>query len=193
MVKKLSPELKEKIAKAVVEAEQRTSADIALAVLPASDPYQSHLICYGFALGSIIDMGLWTAKTITGFPLLFAIQVTSVLAALFIPLLRGVYLKLVPKRVMHHYAARRACEEYLIVSRHAPAERPVVLLYISLTERYVHILHSRNVLQRVQNEAWETVIQEFTAGMKNDSLQDACLTAIQNIARILESSFPRNV
>src|ERR1039458_1313386 len=134
MGKKLSPELKETIAQAIAEAERRTSAEIVLVVLPVSDPYQSHLLSYGLALGSLIGMGLWMEKIVTGFPLLFGIQVASIMAVLFVPLLSNLCLKLVPKRVLYHYAARRACEEYLIISRHVPAEGPVVLLYISLAE-----------------------------------------------------------
>jgi len=192
MVKSVSPELKETIAKAIAEAERRTSAEVVVVVLPASDPYQSHLMSYGLALGSLIGMGLWTEKIVTGFPVLFGIQVAAIMAMLFVPFLGSLCLKLIPKRVMHHHAARRAFEEFLIVSRHVPAERPVVILYISLAERYVHVLHSRAILQKVPNEAWEAVVQEFTALMKKSSLQEACDAAIQRITRTLEPCFPVN-
>ena len=187
MVKKLSPELKETIAKAIAEAGHRTRAEIVAVVLPASDSYQNYLLLYGLTLGSLIGMGLWMEKIVTGFPLLFGIQVTAILVTLFV--LRGLCVLLVPKRVLHHHAARRAFEEYLIGSRQVPAETPVVLLYISLAERYVHILHSRAVLQKVPNETWETVIHEFTAHMKSEGLQKACVTAIQSMTRALEPHF----
>jgi putative membrane protein len=190
MVKELSLELKETIAKAIAEAGRRTSAEIVVVVLPASDPYQSYLLSYGLILGSLAGMGLWMEKMVTGFPLLFGVQVAAIMLTLFIPLLGNLCLKLIPKRVLHHHAARRAFEEFLIVSRHVPAERPVVLLYISLAERYVHILHSRAVLPKIPNETWEAVIQEFTTLMKKFGLQEACVTAIHSISSTLEPHFP---
>jgi len=192
MVKSVSPELKETIAKAISEAGRRTSAEIVLVVLPASDVYQSYLMSYGLALGSLISMVLWMEKIVSGFPLLFGIQVAAIMAILFVPLLGSLCLKLIPRRVLHHHAARRAFEELLIVSRHVPAEKPVVLLYISLAERYVHILHSRVVLQKIPNESWEAVIQEFTMLMKKSGLREACIAAIQSITGILEPHFPAN-
>lgn len=192
MVKELSPQLRETIAKAIAEAEQRTSAEIVLVVLPASDAYQSYLMSYGLALGSLIGMGLWLEKIVTGFPLLFGVQVAAIMVMLFVPLLGGLCLKLIPRRVLHHHAARRAFEEYLVVSRHVPAEKPVVLLYISLAERYVHILHSRAVLQKIPNESWEAVIQEFTTLMKKSGLREACVAAVQSITSTLEPHFPGN-
>ena len=192
MVKELSPELKDAIAKTIAEAERRTSAEIVLVVLPASDTYESHLLSYGLALGSSIGMGLWMEKIVTGFPLLFSIQVASMMVMLFVPLLRNLCLKLIPKHVLHHQAARRAFEEFLIVSRNVPAERPVILLYISLAERYVHILHSRAVPQKIPNESWEAIVLEFTIQMKKSNLQEACIAAIQSISRTLEPHFPKN-
>jgi putative membrane protein len=192
MVKNTAPDLKKIIAAAIAEAERDTAAEIVLVVSPASESYRGYTTLYGLVLGSFIGMALWMSKTVTGFPLLFGIQVAAIALTMLLPPLRSLCLKLVPRHILHHHAARRAFEEYLFVSRHVPAERPIVLLYVSLAEKYVHVLHSRAVLQKIPNEAWDAVIEEFSTLMKNAGLQQACLAAIRSIAKTLQPQFPGN-
>jgi putative membrane protein len=186
----VSSHVKSAVAAAVAKAEKRTSAEIAVVITPASDAYQSFNLLYGFAAGSVLGGLLWLTKTITAFPPLLALQVLSIAAFAFIPVLRRAGMALLPKRVLQHHAARRATEEFLNISHQVPPDRPVVLLYVSLAERYAHILHTRNAGAKVPRGSWDRIIRAFTANVKKPGLAAACETAIAKIADALEPHFP---
>jgi putative membrane protein len=190
MVAMVSSEIKDSIAAAVAAAKKRTSADIAVMVAPASDGYQPYALLYGFALGSVAAVALWWTKTVTPFPLLLLVQACTMALIAFVPALRHLCLSLIPKHVLHHHAARRAREEFLFVSRHAPPERPVVLLYVSLAERYAHVLHSRALGPKVPGEAWEGFIKLFTDSAKKPGIAAACQVTVAAMAETLAPHFP---
>ena len=186
----LSKATKAAVEAAINDAETRTTAEIALVVAPSSDPYQSFLALHGFALGSLAAMVLWACHPALGFPVYFAVQVAVLAIALFVTPLHPLFMKLVPKKVMHHRAARRAFEEFLIASRHMPAPVPVVLFYVSLAEKYVHTVHSRAVSQKIPAAEFDKIIARFTKAMPTQGLDAACLAAVADMARVLEVNFP---
>jgi putative membrane protein len=145
---------------------------------------------YGFAFGSLLGVALWWTKAVTPFPLLLLGQTACLAGFAFVPFLKHLCIALLPARILHHHAARRAVEEFVFVSRHVPNERPVVLLYVSLAERYAHILHSRAVPQKVPASAWDAIIATFTGRMKTGGLKDACIPAIAEIGKTLSPHFP---
>jgi putative membrane protein len=191
MVKALSQDLKMAISAALKEAEQRTTAEILVVVAPSSDHYQAQVQIYGLAFASFCCFELWFSKMLTGYPQLLLLQIALMSLVTFVPPLRALAVKLVPRRIHHHMAARRAHEEFLIALRHVPAGTPAVFLYVSLLERYVHILHSRDVPAKVPQEKWEAAVAEFVGLMKTTGLKPACIAAIATIARTLQPGFPR--
>jgi len=190
MVKILSKEDHEAIKQAVAQCESKTSAELVVVVAPASDAYQSYILLYGLGLGSIIASGLWLSHTVMDFPSLFSIQIAGMVLLSMVPPLRALCLHLIPKRIRHHRAARRAYEEYLIVTRHLPATTPVVLFYISLAERYAHILPCRMVRDKIATVNWEAVIAKFTYSVKPNGLRAACIHAVEHCSEILAPAFP---
>jgi putative membrane protein len=191
MVKILSQPDKDAIAHAIVEAERSTSAKLVAVVAPASDVYQSYFLLYGLIIGSAIDIILWALKLITAFPLLLAIQLAVIALISFIPWLRHLLIRLVPKHVRHRRAAHRAYEEYLIVSHHTSVTDPIVLLYVSLAERYAHILTSRSVREKIPDNHWNEVIGKLTADIRAEGLRNACIKTIQHMTELLIHHFSK--
>ena len=190
MVEKISSALESAIAAAVEKAERRANAEIAVVLTPASDAYQAYMLLYGFAAGSIGAMLLWWTKTATGFPALLLVQALALGCFAFIPPLRRLCMLLLPRRLKHHYAARRAAEEFLFLSRNVSPERPVVLLYVSLAERYVHILHSRAASAKIRKAVWDDIVTSFTAGVRKPGLSPSLTQAIGKIADAMAPHFP---
>lgn len=190
MVKLFSHADREAVAQAIAEAERKTCAELVIVVAPASDIYQDYMLLYGLIAGSTIGFGLWASKTIVIFPFLFAIQLVAMGLLVFIPWLQHLCLRLVPKRIRHHRAAHRACEEYLAVSRHIPAATPIVLLYVSVAEHYAYILTSRLVREKITDERWNSVIREFSGGIRKLGLRDSCINAIKRMAELIAPHFP---
>ncbi len=191
MVKILSNNDKELIEQAVAKAENITSADLVTVVAPASDVYQSYLLLYGLMAGSMIDIVLWSTKIVTSFPLLFTIQLLAIILLSFIPFLNQQILRFVPKNILHARAAKRAGEEYLNVSRQVSRDTPIVLLYISIAERYVHIFTSQIVREKISDESWNSIILELTTNVRLEGLPKAIVKATENVTKILIPYFPQ--
>jgi putative membrane protein len=187
---KITPQLKIAVEKAINEAEKRTLAEIFIVLAPASDPYQSQVMLCGLVLGSVITLALWFWHILIIFPALLMLQLGLVALFLFVPQLHGCCFCLVPKQIMRRKAARRAYEEYIFASRHVPSNTPVVLLYVSLAEKYAHILHSRAVAAKIPEEVWDKEIAAFTAAVKEHGLEKASADAAARIADILAPHFP---
>jgi len=181
---------KQIIAEAIAEAERATSAEIVAVVSPASDAYRSYILLYGLMLGSLIAIGLWVEKLVTDFPLLLAVQLGVMALLSLLPWLHKPLVRLVPKHIRHRRAAHRAFEEYLFVSRHVSAATPILLFYVSLAERYVYILPSRLVREKIPDKEWDAVVAEFTALTKTVGLERACVNAIRRMAAMLAPYFP---
>jgi len=191
MVKLLSKTDNDMIAAAITEAKCITSAELAVVVAPASDAYQSYFLLYGLIAGSAIDIGLWATKIVIGFPWLLMIQLMAIALFTFIPRLRHICLPLVPKRIRDHRSAHRAYAEYLMVSHHAATATPVVLLYISVAERYAHILTSRTVREKIPLKCWDVIINQLTTAISTEGLSNACLKAIRQITDYFVPHFPK--
>jgi len=190
MVTFLSQTNKDAIVAAIAESKQTTSAELSVVIAPASDAYQSYFLLYALMASSVIDVGLWATNTVIGFPWLLIIQLAAMALFSFIPWLRHLCLPLVPKRIRDHRAAHRAYEEYLMVSHRAAATTPIVLLYISVAERYAHILTSRSVREKIPNTRWEAIINQLTAAIPTEGLQGAFIKAIGSTTEVLAPRFP---
>jgi len=172
------------------DAESRTSAELVMVIAPASDAYQSAVLLYGFLLGSLIALLLWITNIVPDFPLLMAVQITTLSMMMFVPFLNALCLRMVPERIGKQRAARRAYEEYQAVSRHVPTATPIVLFYISLAERYAHIVQSRSVREKIPDSEWAHIVRTLTAEIASGGLCNACVNAVESSAKLLIPHFP---
>ena len=78
------------------------------------------------------------------------------------------------------------------MSRHVAAATPIVLLYVSVAERYARILTSRSVREKIPDEHWNAVIQELTTTIQSEGLRGACIKAIRHATNLLVLHFPEN-
>ena len=92
-------------------------------------------------LGSFFALLLWHGGVMTEFPALLCVQLAfpALLVFSVVPFLRHFCAVLCAAYFMRERAAQRAAAEYLHLAHHLPANTPIVLIYVSLIERYVHI------------------------------------------------------
>ncbi len=190
MVKILHASDKEAIQQAVFAAEQHTNAEIAVVVARASDEYRAIAMSYGLVLGSVIALLLWREKIATGFPLLLFVQLFFAMLFVTLPFLRHACLRFAPVRLLHHRAAQRAAQEYLHLARHLTPSVPIVLLYVSLAERYVHIHTSRSVREKIADEQWHTVVKTLTSLVTTHGFSHAVIQALGHAGELLKQEFP---
>lgn len=190
MVKVFSETEALQIEQAVACAEKNTHAEIATVVLPISDRYISEMMFYGFVLGSVLAFILWEMQWAIHFPQFFLIQLFCILFVPFIPGLNRIFIYFLPKKLLFHRAVHIGAEELLAVMQNTPPNTPVVLLFISTAEHYIHLFPSPIVKNKIKDEEWEVLIQSFTQKLKQKGLTGACVETVNEIGRILAEFFP---
>ena len=190
MVKSLTKQDKQKISAAITEAEKATSAEIVLVVAETSDTYQDYVLLVALAVSGLPAGILWTENLLTEFPYLFIVQLVVIALFSFVPVLRNFCIRFVPKRIQHYRAAHRAYGEYINISQNIPATVPVLIFYISIAEHYAHIVAGRLVHEKMPNETWDSIIDEFAKRITTKDLAEACIEATQNITSKLAQYFP---
>ena len=192
MVKFLSNNDRDAIEQALAQAKQRTSSNIVVTVMHSSDNYLDFILLYGLLLSDFLMLGLWMSRISTHFLELLAVQIGLLLSLFFIPILHRLCWRFVPVRILHQRSARRALEEYHLIHRKLPATAPLVLLFVSLGERYTHILSSRAVHDKIPDTQWESVVHDFGKRMRSTGLAEACSSAVHHISDLLTPHFPEN-
>ena len=189
MVKALSHDNRATLEASVKEAERQTAAKISVIVMPASYRYDEFVFLYGIILSSVVSLTLWISKALTDFPLLLAIQLGIILLLDVTPWLRRLCIRLVPRRLRHRHAEQAARHEYHALQAHMPAGTPFILLFVSLAERYVHVL-TNPVVHKEIPDGWHAVTGRFIAMIGQKGLQAACRQALQHAGEILAVHFP---
>lgn len=190
MVNIFSSNESKQIASAISLAEQSTNAEIAAVVIPRSDHYIPELMFYGFILGSIIGFILWEATWAHRFPVFFLIQLLCIFILPFTPGIKQLLLYFLPKKLLFHRAAHLGAEELLAISQQLPPHTPIILLFISLAEHYVHVFPNPIVSHKIEDKNWDTVVNQFTLILKKQNLTKACVDTIGEIGGMLTPIFP---
>jgi putative membrane protein len=178
------------IKQAIHDAEKKTSAELVSVITPRSDSYKAFMLAIGMLVGSAIAVLLWGYEILLDFPALLGVQIITVLVFLILTPLQILCIGFIPRQVRHHRAAHRAYEEYLLLSHHLPAGKPMLLFYVSLAERYVHIWPNPVVREKIAVTEWERIVGEFTSALPKQGVTIAATQAIRQMSETLAKHFP---
>lgn len=187
---KLKQQHKDAISAAIDAAQKKTSARIIPIIMQDSDILQNHSLVYGLFLGTVIALACWYFRILSYFPALLAVQLAPSALLQIFSSLHPFMLWLLPRRLVHYHAARRAYEHYISITHNMPATEPIVVFYISLAERYTHILTNHWIREKIPYSQWKPVVDAFTASVKKDGIEKAGVAAIGRIADKIAAYFP---
>jgi len=178
MVKHSHLQIRKRSQRLIAEAERKTCTNWFWSSPPPGDAYQSTMLLYGLIAAA---QSAWSMdnKSRVFFPFLLALQIA---AMGLLPLFRDCGIRacaLSPNASCITVLRIRADEEYLTVSRHISAATPIVLIYISVAERYAHILTSRLVREKIPEETVERRYSGINAAISSEGLRNACIKAIR--------------
>jgi putative membrane protein len=186
---KLSEQDRHRIQAAVKEAEAQTHARFAAVVMPASDRYRLYPALWGAMVALVAGAGLALARPELSLRMGIMIEATIfvvfALAFDWFPL----RLVLVPKHAKREQARNLAQREF--AARILSPGRDGVLFFVSLGERSVEILATREVHAKVGEAAWNAIVADFVASAKADRIADGAVCAIQTCAGHLAAHFPK--
>src|SRR5262245_60240827 len=103
---------------------------------------------------------------------------------------RSVRLALVPRRVKHARAHRRAVEQFLAQNMHTTVGRTGVLIFVSVAEHYAEVLADAAIHARVPEGVWQTVVDDLTDHIGKGQAGDGFVRAIAAVGEHLARHFP---
>ena len=185
----LSADEQARIHAAKAAVEQRTAAELAVAVVRVSDRYP--FVGLAWAAVAALVVAAIVALIAPDIELVEALAVQVVALILFALAFdwMPVRLFLTPRHLKHARARQLAHREF---AAHiiGGAHRNRVLLFVSLGERYVEILADRDTHALVPEGTWDRIVAEFLAKVNAGAVADGILAAIEACGQVLETHHP---
>lgn len=95
-----------------------------------------------------------------------------------------------PKRIKHACAKRFAWEQFFSNNLHHAKKRSGVLIFISITERYAHIIGDKGINDELCSSTWADILNDLIKSIKNGKLGEGLLYCITQLKTIMVKSFP---
>ena len=174
---------------AIAEIERSTAADLSVVVTRVSDRYSLYPIAFA-AAGAILSGALVTmlrpdiASRITILIQLSFLTVVTLLLD-WLPL----RLSIVSERVKHAHARQLAHREFNAHVAGGP-QRHMILLFVSLGERYVEIIADHETHALAPAGTWNKIVDEFLQTVKAGRVADGVLAAAAACGEILKTHHP---
>jgi putative membrane protein len=178
------------IANASRAAEARTAGEIVTVIAAESESYLWPAMFAATVIAFVVPGLVAPFITLVSSSDLFFIQLVALLA-LQIPLLvPRIRFALVPSSIKRDRARRRAREQFVERGLHLTEGRTGVLIFVSVAERYVEIVADAGIAAKVEQTAWQTIVDAFIADVRNDRIARGFCSAVQQVGDILAAHFP---
>jgi putative membrane protein len=178
------------IEQAVKEAEASTSSEIAVCILPASGDDRGMAAVAAVIVFGIVKEGaplLWWGLD----PLLLTgAAIVAAVAAFWLCDRFDLGLRCLPARLLVKDARRAARAAFLDHALDNSPERNAVMLFVSRAERYVEILPDRAAAAAIEQNHWNSVIEEFRQRVKASDLGEAVARSVAKIGALCAARFP---
>lgn len=182
---------KQRIAKTIAGVEQKTSGEIAVMVVAASDTYPEASLLAGLTIGGLIALlitDLFLADSLGYFlPLLICGVIGfGSLAKICPPLLR----LFIPGGRLETRVAERALRAFYEKKLHHTRDNTGVLFFISLLERKVWILADTGIYEKISQETLMAYAKHIAIGVKQQQACNVLCQEIEAAGLILACYFP---
>ena len=202
----LRPEESERIARAVVAAEEKSGGEIVTAVIAESDDYGFRELFFaviaGFMILNLVTFFLPSIETLLSARswgaqsgiLPFLPGMAGLLAggaAYFLAQIPAVDRLIIPGAVMAEAVRRRANRHFMESGAYDTLDQTGVLIFISILERRVELIADRGINARVGAETWNEIVASLSAGISRGELADPMVMAVEKCGDILAGHIER--
>ncbi|MGY8819701.1 MAG: TPM domain-containing protein [Pseudomonadales bacterium] len=180
----------QQVAEAIARVERTTDAELVTVLAGQSDDYRYIPLLWASLIALVLPGALlFFSGWLASWQLLLVQWLTFVvLAVLFrIPSLTS---RLIPRSVRHWRACNLARRQFIEQNLHHTAGDTGMLIFVSEAERYVEILVDRGISSRIDNNAWESIVETFTRDVRNGKVLDGFLGCIEACGSLLSQHVP---
>jgi putative membrane protein len=186
----LSADDQHRVGDAIKAAEATTAGEIVCVLARASSDYMSYATAWS-ALVALIAPWFLIALTNLSVHEIFLAQIV-IFVALFLVLSESPLSRvLVPRRARRAHAHRAAMEQFMIRGMARKQNRPGVLIFVSLAERYARIVADDGIASKVHQSVWQDAIEALLDHLRGGRIADGFVIAVEKCGRVLAEHFPR--
>ena len=214
MVIKLAPDMYERIATAIAEAETRTSGEIFCVMSRQVSSYRDVSLGWAAAAALILPLALiplgmdpsWVpgladawqaghlaftdvavAQNLSAYALIQAATFIIVFLLTSIPAVRR---WATPRQVRQARVRKAALQQFLAHGLHVTEARTGVLLFACAADHQVEVIADQGIHSRVDPDVWADAVQALAKGLKAGDPVDGFQTAIGLCGDVLAQHFP---
>ena len=180
----------DQLAASVSKVETVTDAELVTVLARASDDYR-YIPTLWAAMIALLTSGLLSFSPLwLGWFELIIVQgcVFAALALIFrVPALRY---RLVPVSVKKSRAEMMAKRMFLEQGLHHTKGETGILIFVSEAEHYVEILVDRGISERIDNQTWQGIVEDFTINVKAGKVLEGFESCIARVAEVVSEVVP---
>lgn len=186
----ISHETKQKIEKAILEMEKKTSSELVAVVTQKSGDYLYLSLLITSLVSLLIPFGLLFLAPDMEAKSIYEAQLLGFMLLLLLLNVPKVLSFLLPKSVLVKAAKLKAYETFRILGLQKTSNYQGVMIFVSLYEQYIEIVADSAISIKIDNALWQSTIDTFVENVKNKKFEEGYLQAIQEIGALLEHYFP---
>lgn len=217
MVIKLAPDMYQRIAMAIAQAETRTSGEIFCVMAREVSSYRDVSLGWAAAASLILPLALiplgmdpsWVpgladawqaahlaftdiaiAQTLSAYAL---IQAATFVVVYLLTSLPAVRRYVTPRSVRQARVRRAALQQFMAHGLHVTEARTGVLLFACAADHQVEVVADQGIHSRVDPEVWAEVVRTLAQGLKARDPVDGFEAAIALCGDVLARHFPPKV
>jgi putative membrane protein len=182
---------RQRLERAVADAERRTRGEIVLAVVRACDEYGAVGWWLGVAFAALVFLGLGLFVRPLPWTVYLAAQAAALGMGHALARLEAVRRLLLPRRLALRRVGERAlrcfAEQGLVRTR----DRTGILIFVALLERRVVVLGDEGIDRVLDpDETWQGVVDLAVAGLRDGRALEGLEAAVRRCGEILERHLP---
>ncbi|WP_308366878.1 MULTISPECIES: TPM domain-containing protein [unclassified Microbulbifer] len=186
----LEGQQRRKVAEAIKEVESRTDAEVVTVLAREADSYLYISTLWAaflsLLLAPLVQFLPWWLDYREAFTLQWLLFI--VLAVLF--RWRPLTMRLVPKKVKYWRAANLARRQFLEQELHSTRGRLGLLIFVAEAEHYVEILADRGLAERITDESWSEIVENFIREIKRGKTGEAFVHCVEKCGELLQEVAP---
>ncbi|MGL6159957.1 TPM domain-containing protein [Microbulbifer sp.] len=179
-----------KVAEAIREVESRTDAEVVTVLAREADNYLYISTLWAaflsLLLAPLVQFLPWWLDYREAFTLQWLLFIA--LAVLF--RWRPLTMRLVPKKVKYWRAANLARRQFLEQELHSTRGHLGLLIFVAEAEHYVEILTDRGLAERITNESWSEIVENFIREIKRGKTAEAFVHCVEKCGELLQEVAP---
>ena len=185
-----SEEDRTRIAKAIEDAERKTSAELICVVMRAASDYWAAPFLWATLAALIWPWPLIWITTLTSSTIYLTQLILFAVLSLALSFPTSRRLSLTPPWIKRRRAHQSAREHFFTQGLHRTVDRSGVLIFVAEAERYAEILADDSVALKIQESEWRPIVADLREALGRNQAGDGLATAITRCGELLARHVP---